>query len=150
MASPLAHAALAGVLGGWAPAAYRSRGAFWLLAVACALLPDIDHLWLRSGPRYHEWAHFGVGPVSMLIRRGITHSLSFAALAGAAAALLLRPSWRDGLKLAALLVAVTASHGALDGFTDGDLGVAYFAPFSRARYLFPWRPIVQAEGGLLA
>jgi inner membrane protein len=25
--------------------------------------------------------------------------------------------------------------------TDGGLGVAYFAPFSNARYFLPWRPI---------
>ena len=26
--------------------------------------------------------------------------------------------------------------------TDGGLGVAYFAPFSNARYFLPWRPIL--------
>jgi inner membrane protein len=25
--------------------------------------------------------------------------------------------------------------------TDGGLGIAFFAPFSNARYFFPWRPI---------
>jgi inner membrane protein len=36
---------------------------------------------------------------------------------------------------------VTASHGALDALTNGGLGVAFFAPFSNARYFFPWRPV---------
>ncbi len=39
------------------------------------------------------------------------------------------------------LFACAASHGILDGLTDGGLGVAYFAPFSNERYFLPWRPI---------
>jgi inner membrane protein len=35
----------------------------------------------------------------------------------------------------------TASHGVLDAFTDGGLGVAFFAPFDGTRYFFPVRPI---------
>jgi inner membrane protein len=33
------------------------------------------------------------------------------------------------------------SHGLLDALTDGGLGVAFFSPFSNARYFFPWHPI---------
>jgi inner membrane protein len=40
------------------------------------------------------------------------------------------------------LFLATASHGVLDAMTNGGLGVAFFAPFSDARYFFPWRPIV--------
>jgi membrane-bound metal-dependent hydrolase YbcI (DUF457 family) len=35
----------------------------------------------------------------------------------------------------------TASHGVLDAFTNGGLGVAFFAPFHNARYFFPVTPI---------
>ena len=39
------------------------------------------------------------------------------------------------------LFLVTASHGILDAFTNGGLGVAFFAPFSGERFFFPVRPI---------
>jgi inner membrane protein len=42
----------------------------------------------------------------------------------------------------------TASHGLLDAFTDGGLGVAFFAPFDESRYFFPWRPIEVSPIGL--
>jgi inner membrane protein len=32
--------------------------------------------------------------------------------------------------------------------TNGGLGVAFFAPFSNARYFFPWRPIEVSPLGL--
>jgi inner membrane protein len=43
--------------------------------------------------------------------------------------------------LAALLLAVTATHGLLDAMTDGGLGIAFFSPFDLQRYFLPWRPI---------
>jgi inner membrane protein len=43
---------------------------------------------------------------------------------------------------------VTASHGFLDAFTDGGLGIAFLAPFDDTRYFFPWRPIEVAPLGL--
>jgi inner membrane protein len=39
------------------------------------------------------------------------------------------------------LFLATASHGILDAFTDGGLGVAFFSPFDSTRYFFPFRPI---------
>ena len=39
------------------------------------------------------------------------------------------------------LALATATHGLLDAMTDGGLGVAFFSPFSNARYFLPWRPI---------
>jgi inner membrane protein len=38
-------------------------------------------------------------------------------------------------------MAVTASHGLLDAFTNGGRGIAFLAPFSSQRFFFPWRPI---------
>jgi inner membrane protein len=38
-------------------------------------------------------------------------------------------------------VLCTMSHAVLDAFTDGGLGVAFFAPFSNERYFFPFTPI---------
>jgi inner membrane protein len=47
-----------------------------------------------------------------------------------------------------LLFLLIASHGILDGFTNGGLGVAYFAPFDNQRYFFPWQPIEVSPIGL--
>jgi len=46
------------------------------------------------------------------------------------------------------LFAATASHGLLDAFTNGGLGVAFFAPFDSARYFFPFRPIAVSPIGI--
>lgn len=43
---------------------------------------------------------------------------------------------------------VTAAHGLLDAFTDGGLGVAFFAPFDNSRYFFPWQPLVVSPLGM--
>jgi len=32
--------------------------------------------------------------------------------------------------------------------TSGGFGIAFFAPFSNARYFFPWRPIVVSPIGI--
>jgi len=108
---------------------------FWLLSVACAILPDIDVAGFAFGIRYRD----------MLGHRGLTHSLPFALIVGAAAAwLALRgapqtpATW---LVSVAYFFVVTASHAVLDAMTNGGLGVAFFAPFSNARYFLPWRPI---------
>ncbi len=50
------------------------------------------------------------------------------------------PGWHRRALWLYLFVA-TASHGCLDALTDGGLGVAFFSPFSNARYFFPVRPI---------
>ena len=34
-----------------------------------------------------------------------------------------------------------SSHGILDAFTNGGLGIGFFIPFTDERYFFPWRPI---------
>lgn len=42
-----------------------------------------------------------------------------------------------------------ASHGILDAFTNGGLGIALLSPFSNSRYFSPWTPIeVSAIGGI--
>ena len=76
----------------------------------------------------------------VLGHRGLSHSLAFAAVVGVMAAW----KWGRGRARWALFLhffVVTASHGFLDAFTNGGLGVAFFAPFSSTRYFFPWTPI---------
>jgi len=104
------------------------------LGIACSDVPDLDGIGYRLGIPYE----------SVLGHRGLTHSLL---VAGALALLLAR--WAAGSRAShrqlacagAYLFACTASHGVLDGLTNGGLGVAFFAPFSAARFFLPWRPI---------
>jgi inner membrane protein len=101
------------------------------LAIGCALLPDLDAVGLWLGIPYdHPFGH-----------RGFTHSLPFAmALAGSGA--LLAPAVGAQPALAFWVLAVSAaSHGLLDGMTNGGLGIAFFSPFSHRRRFLPWRVI---------
>jgi inner membrane protein len=41
-----------------------------------------------------------------------------------------------------------SSHGFLDAMTTGGLGVAFFSPFSNARYFLPWRVILVSPIGV--
>src|SRR5688500_13501365 len=125
MASAFSHAAAALSLG----AAFRPDGAplrFWLLGMACAVLPDFDSIGFAFGIRYGD----------LLGHRGLSHSLLFAALFGWGVAVLAfrgaewRP-WRG--RLALFFFLATASHGLLDALTNGGLGVAFFSPFDPTR-----------------
>lgn len=114
--------------------AARGRIGWPLLAagVAASVLPDADVLghWIGI-PHDGDFGH-----------RGVTHSLSFAALVGALAALgatRLRAS--AGLAFGFVFLAC-ASHGLLDMLTSGGPGVAYFWPFSGGRFFLPWRPVL--------
>jgi inner membrane protein len=116
---------------------------FWLWTVVCAILPDVDVIGFALGIRYDD----------MLGHRGLTHSLAFAALTGAVAAVTYRRGSPDGtepvplpstsfpLMLFFYFAAIVASHGLLDAFTNGGRGIAFLAPFSNHRFFFPWRPI---------
>ena len=91
------------------------------------IIPDADVAAFAFGiPYEHTFGH-----------RGFTHSIVFALLFAALATLLVR-----GRAAAFAFVFVcTMSHGVLDAFTDGGLGIAFFSPFSNERYFFPWQPI---------
>ena len=97
------------------------------------MAPDIDVIGFRFGIRYGD----------LLGHRGMTHSIAFAiVLSGIATAAIYgrerSMKWRI---LWFYLFLATISHGVLDAFTDGGLGVAFFAPFVNTRYFFPWTPI---------
>jgi inner membrane protein len=77
--------------------------------------------------------------------RGAAHSLVFAAVCSLT--LLLAVPRLRRLSLGLLLFAVVASHGVLDSFTDGGLGIAFLWPFSNERFFAPWRPIPVAPIG---
>lgn len=104
------------------------------VAVIASSIPDIDVLSFRLGIPYE----------SPLGHRGLTHSLAFAFLLALLLALVwrglssLRPSFPTTFTYLFLAI---ASHGVLDGMTNGGKGVAFFLPFSTKRYFLPWRPI---------
>lgn len=140
MASVPSHAVFALALGAClAPAEPRRRT---LVAGALlAVLPDIDAVgfWL------------GVPTKALLGHRGFTHSLAFALTFGLCGALLLAKRGLPpgaGPRVALYLILAMVSHGMLDACTTGGMGVAFFSPFSNARYFFPFRPIAVSPIGV--
>jgi len=114
----------------------RLPGRRWIAAGALlTVLPDLDTIGFRFGIHYAD----------LLGHRGLTHSITFAAVAALALAALAR---ERRAPLFAYLFLCALSHGVLDAFTDGGLGVAFFAPFDDTRYFFPWRPISVSPIGL--
>lgn len=103
-----------------------------LAGAACAVIPDLDVIGFK----------FGLTSQHMLGHRGLTHSIVFAAALGALLTYtLFRHSHPDPWVVFCYLFVSTLSHPLLDMLTNGGRGVALFAPFSNARYFFPWRPI---------
>ena len=134
MPTVFTHAVVALAAGRTSP--FRTRGTkFWLLALGCSLLPDADVIGFAFDVPYaHPLGH-----------RGFFHSPFFGLLTGLAVTLLFfreiprfSRAWWGHLAFFSLL---TASHGILDAFTDGGLGIALLAPFDNNRYFFPWTPI---------
>jgi inner membrane protein len=126
------HAAVAVALQPWF-ARSGASGVTVLIGALCTVVPDLDVVGLRLGIPY----------ASPLGHRGLSHSLLFAV----GLALLLtavlgrRRSPRAAGATFLFLFLCTASHGVLDAFTNGGLGVAFLAPFDNERHFFPWRPI---------
>jgi inner membrane protein len=103
-----------------------------LAGAVCSIIPDLDVIGFRFGVRYQD----------LLGHRGFTHSILFAAALGALVGLtLFRHGPVGGWTVFLFLFVSTLSHPLLDMLTNGGLGVALLAPFSRERYFFPWRPI---------
>src|SRR5205807_286289 len=110
----------------------RPPPAFWGVSAALAVLPDLDALAFPLGIPYHS--RFG--------HRGLSHSLLCALAVSLPAALLTPgPAGWPWWALWLFFWIIMASHGALDAWTNGGLGVAFFAPFDDQRYFFPWRPV---------
>jgi len=125
------------------PAQRREGGRlFAWTAVLLPVVPDLDSHFMRWIPYEHTFGH-----------RGFSHSLVFALLLAAAAALVCRRcrTWFPGgmWGMGALFFALGVSHGLLDAMTDGGLGVAFFSPFSNDRYFLPWTPIPVSPFGIV-
>jgi inner membrane protein len=112
---------------------------YWGLAAGLAMLPDLDILAFPLGIPYG--ARFG--------HRGFSHSFCCALVTGLVTGWLssaaLGIPWR---LLALFFFLLMASHGVLDAFTNGGMGIALFAPFDPTRYFFPWRPVQVSPIGI--
>ena len=132
MPSAFSHA-VAALAVGTAFFGRRAPARVWTLGAVCAALPDVDVIGFKFGIHYGD----------LLGHRGLTHSLAFAAvLAGLVLPLARTSEGPSAARLWTFLFVATASHGFLDAFTNGGLGVAFFSPFNPTRYFFPFRPIV--------
>ena len=105
------------------------------LCAFCAMIPDADAIGFWMGIPYGNT--FG--------HRVFTHSFCFAMLLAILIVLLFYPKEkifsRNGLLYLLCFFIAGSSHPVLDAMTSGGLGVAFFSPFSNARYFFPFRPI---------
>jgi inner membrane protein len=134
MPSVFSHAIAAAAIGAVAIDG-RRRLPIWGLGALCAMVPDLDVISFFFGIPYDH----------VLGHRGLSHSLLFAVgLATVITAVVrrTRPAGPGGSRLWVFFFLATASHGLLDAMTTGGLGIAFFAPFSKARYFLPWQPIV--------
>ena len=124
----------------WTPQAPKR---LWIAGALAALAPDLDVIAFGLGiPYQHPLGH-----------RGLSHSIPFAAAVAGALALALFPRAAPGFSRArafAFLFLATASHGILDAFTNGGLGVALLSPFDQTRWFAPFRPIEVSPLGLAA
>ena len=108
------------------------------LGVIGSVLPDLDVLAF----------HYAVPYASIFGHRGLSHSLLFAfaiAFLGAGFYRYLRADFFCAL---AFLFISISSHGVLDSFTTGGLGIALLWPWSEQRYIAPYRVIAVSPIGI--
>ncbi len=138
--SVITHGILAAGLRPVFPRAALPRRA-WLAGVFCSVAPDLDSIGLRLGIPYgHFFGH-----------RGFSHSLLFALVLSALGVLLFRRFSRRPFSspvLGLYLLLCAASHGLLDGMTNGGLGIAFLSPFDTGRYFLPSRPLLVSPIGI--
>ncbi len=109
---------------------------FWIIAMICSIFPDFDVIGFSLGIQYGDF----------LGHRGFFHSTFFALILGIFATFILyrlKPEISlSRWKMILFFFIVSASHGILDAFTNGGLGIALLSPFDNTRYFFPWTPIL--------
>lgn len=99
-----------------------------IMAAIFSVLPDIDVLSFRLGISYGD----------PLGHRGLSHSISFAALCSIAGIISVHSG--NGIsrwKRMIVLFLSVLSHPILDMLSNGGLGCAFFAPISWDRYFLP-------------
>jgi inner membrane protein len=118
--------------------AEKIPGRLLIAGVIASVLPDLDVLAFRLGVAYAD----GFG------HRGFSHSLLFAIVIAIAVTMLIRDQRLIASRIFWFIFVSIASHGLLDAFTNGGLGIAFFWPFIDARYFAPFQPIEVAPLGL--
>jgi inner membrane protein len=136
------HAVVAGGAGHIFGGGKRLPLRFWVLSVVCSILPDSDVVSFSFGlPYSHFFGH-----------RGFFHSILFASVLSVFVVCVFFRSYKLFSKTWWIYVSyffvAGASHGVLDAFTDGGLGIALFSPFDSTRYFFPFRPLLVSPIGL--
>ena len=99
--------------------------------VVASSLPDMDVLAFNIGIPY----------AAELGHRGFSHSLFFAGLVALVGACGFRGLRTSFVRALVFLFVATASHGVLDAFTNGGLGIAFLWPWSAERYFAPFQVI---------
>ena len=138
MASAFSHIIVAAAVG---KCVLQNQAPWWCWAVGAFLsvIPDLDVIGFRFGIRYGD----------LMGHRGFTHSLFFAlCLSGAVSLAFLTQDQISWFRLFVFFFLATASHGVLDAMTNGGLGVAFFSPFSNARYFLPFHPVEVSPIGM--
>jgi len=115
---------------------------FWLFSILCSVLPDADVIGFSFGVPYdHFFGH-----------RGFFHSPFFSLLLSVfivgvffRSVEIFSKQW---LFYSVFFFLLSASHGLLDAFTNGGLGIALLSPFDNTRYFFPWTPIMVSPIGI--
>ncbi len=106
-----------------------------ILSILCAIAPDADVITFKLGISYSDF----------LGHRGFFHSI----FAGICLGFLVTTVFfrsrrlfsREWWLLSLYFSLITCSHGILDAFTNGGLGIALLAPFDNTRYFFWTTPI---------
>ena len=115
---------------------------YWGIAVFCSNIPDADVFGFNIGISYESF--FG--------HRGFFHSIFFALIVAFLVVLILVREYRlfseKWWRYVLFFFIIGASHGILDAFTDGGLGIALLSPFTSERFFFPWTPIPVSPIGL--
>ena len=115
---------------------YQFSSSTWLAAAICSVFPDFDVIGFQFGIQYGD----------VLGHRGLTHSILFAFVLSAIVAFCIHQ--KQKIAVFVFFFLCTLSHGILDAFTDGGLGIAFFSPFSNTRYFFAWRPLEVSPIGI--
>jgi inner membrane protein len=109
-----------------------------IFGVAGSMLPDLDVLAF----------HFGIPYAAEFGHRGFSHSLLFAFLIALLGACLFRWLQSTFIRSFAFIFFAVSSHGILDAFTNGGLGIAFLWPWSGTRFFAPLHPIEVSPIGL--
>jgi inner membrane protein len=115
---------------------------FWSLSIVCSIIADADVIAFFFGiPYQHLFGHRGFfhSPFFGLLTSLFLVSIFFHDIE------IFSKQWFFYLIFFFLL---SASHGILDAFTNGGLGIALLSPFDHTRYFFPWRPIMVSPIGV--